>query len=59
MRERVIVSEPEIVVYANEVGDIVLEQVNESIKIPHEKIHQVTIWMRRIAAQFEGIPIPE
>ena len=59
MRERVIVSEPEILVYANDVGDIVLEQVNESVKIPHENIHQVTIWMRRIAAQFEGIPIPE
>jgi len=39
MRERVIVSQPEILVYS--------------------KIHQLTLWMRRIAAEFEGIPIPE
>jgi hypothetical protein len=65
MRERVIVSQPEILVYANDLGEIVLEQFDDpaeraqSIHIPHEKIHQLTIWMRRIAAEFEGIPIPE
>jgi hypothetical protein len=59
MRERVIISQPEILVYANDLGEIVLEQVDESIRIPHQKIHQLTIWMRRIAAEFEGIPIPE
>ena len=61
MRERVIVSEPEILVYANAQGEIVLEQgvaVN-SIRIPHDKIHQLTLWMRRIAAEFEGVPIPD
>jgi hypothetical protein len=46
MRERVIVSQPEILV-AN------------SIHIPYDKIHQLTLWMRRIAAEFEGVPIPE
>ena len=59
MRERVIVSEPEILVYANDHGEIVLEQVKDAIRIPHDKIHQLTLWMRRIAAEFEGIPIPE
>ena len=61
MRERVIVSEPQILVYANAQGEIVLEQGEEmnSIRIPHDKIHQLTLWMRRIAAEFEGIPIPE
>ena len=61
MRERVIVSEPEILVYSNAQGEIVLEQGEEmnSIRIPHEKIHQLTLWMRRIAAEFEGIPISE
>ena len=62
MRERVIPSEPEIVVYANDLGEIVLEQVDgdaNAIRIPHEKIHQLTVWMRRIAAEFEGVPIPE
>jgi len=46
-------------VYANDHGEIVLEQVKDSIRIPHDKIHQLTLWMRRIAAEFEGIPIPE
>ena len=61
MRERVIVSEPEILVYANAQGEIVLEQGLEvnSIRIPHDKIHQLTLWMRRIAAEFEGVPIPD
>jgi len=61
MRERVIVSRPEILVYSNAQGEIVLEQGEEmnSIRIPHDKIHQLTLWMRRIAAEFEGIPIPE
>ena len=62
MRERVIPSEPEIVVYANDLGEIVLKQVDgdaNAIRIPHEKIHQLTVWMRRIAAEFEGVPIPE
>ena len=61
MRERVIVSQPEILVYSNAQGEIVLEQGEEmnSIRIPHDKIHQLTLWMRRIAAEFEGIPIPD
>jgi len=59
MRERVIVSQPEILVYSNDLGEIVLEQVGDEIRIPHEKIHQLTIWMRRIAAEFEGVPIPD
>ena len=61
MRERVIVSEPEILVYSNAQGEIVLEQGEESnaIRIPYEKIHQVTLWMRRIAAEFEGVRITE
>ncbi len=62
MRERVIATEPEILVYANDLGEIVLEQVGRdanSIRIPHEKIHQITVWMRRIAAEFEGLRIPE
>ncbi|HMC20629.1 MAG TPA: hypothetical protein VKL19_02160 [Thermoanaerobaculia bacterium] len=59
MRERVIAAEPEIVVYANDLGEIVLEQMDGEIHIPHEKIHQVTVWMRRIAAEFEGLRIPE
>ncbi len=65
MRERVIVSQPEILVYSNDLGEIVLEQVDDpgeeaqSIRIPHQKIHQLTLWMRRIAAEFEGIPITE
>jgi hypothetical protein len=63
MRERVIPSEPEIVVSINELGEIVLEQIDaaaeHSVRIPHEKIHQVTVWMRRFAAQLEGIRILE
>lgn len=61
MRERVIVTQPEILVYSNDQGEIVLEQGQEanSIRIPHDKIHQVTLWMRRIAAEFEGVPINE
>lgn len=63
MRERVIASEPEILVYVNDLGEIVLEQLDSeaehSIRIPHEKIHQVTVWMRRFAAQLEGIRILE
>ena len=63
MRERVIVTQPEILVYANDLGEIVLEQVDDpgrqSIRIPYDKIHQLTVWMRRIAAEFEGVPIPE
>jgi len=61
MRERVIVSQPVILVYSNDHGEIVLEQGDHpnAIKIPHEKIHQLTLWMRRIAAEFEGIPIPD
>ena len=63
MREHVIASEPDIVVYANDLGEIVLEQIDadaeHSIRIPHEKIHQLTVWMRRFAAQLEGIRILE
>ncbi len=65
MRERLIVSHPRIVVCANDLGDIVLKQAGDpgetghSIRIPHEKIHQVTVWMRRMAAEFEGLRIPE
>jgi len=59
MKERVITSEPEIVVSINDEGEIVLEQVDGEVRIPHEKIHQVTIWMRRLAAQLEGLPIVE
>ncbi|PYQ61639.1 MAG: hypothetical protein DMF58_04195 [Acidobacteria bacterium] len=63
MKERVIDTEPEIVVSVNDVGEIVLEQVDahaeHSVRIPHEKIHQVTVWMRRFAAQLEGLPILE
>ena len=59
MKERVIPSEPEIVVSINEEGEIVLEQVDGEVRIPHEKIHQVTVWMRRLAAQLEGLPIVE
>ncbi|HEY8183115.1 MAG TPA: hypothetical protein VII32_12805 [Thermoanaerobaculia bacterium] len=50
MRERAIVSQPEILEQGEEMN---------SIRIPHDKIHQLTLWMRRIAAEFEGIPIPE
>jgi hypothetical protein len=62
MRERVIATEPEIVVSANDLGEVVLSQIDDgahSIRIPHEKIHQITVWMRRIAAEFEGLRIPE
>ena len=59
MNVRVIPSEPEIVVSINEAGEIVLEQREDFIRIPHEKIHQLTVWMRRLAAQMEGLPIPE
>jgi len=60
MTERVIGSEPQIVVYSNAQGEIILEQgAEDSIRIPYDKIHQLTTWMRRIAAEFEGIPIPE
>ncbi|HJT17376.1 MAG TPA: hypothetical protein VJ853_08305 [Thermoanaerobaculia bacterium] len=59
MKERVIPSEPEIVVSINEEGEIVLEQVDGEVRIPHGKIHQVTVWMRRLAAQLEGLPIVE
>ena len=63
MREHVIASEPDIVVYVNDLGEIVLEQIDadaeHSIRIPHEKIHQLTVWMRRFAAQLEGIRILE
>lgn len=59
MKERVIPSEPEIVVSINEEGEIVLEQVDGEVRIPHDKIHQVTVWMRRLAAQLEGLPIVE
>jgi len=59
MNVRVIPSEPEIVVSINEDGEIVLEQRAELIRIPHDKIHQLTVWMRRLAAQLEGLPIPE
>ena len=63
MNQRVIDSEPEIVVSINDLGDIVLEQSGtheeHCVRIPHEKIHQVTVWMRRLAAQLEGLPILE
>ena len=59
MNVRVIPSEPEIVVSINEAGEIVLEQSDDFIRIPHERIHQLTVWMRRLAAQLEGLPIPE
>ncbi len=64
MRERLVVIEPSIVVSVNELGDVVLKQVDglaaeNSVRIPHEKIHQVTVWMRRIAAEFEGLRITE
>ena len=54
-----------LTVSAAECGDIVLEQLSsdpsghiESIRIPHDRIHQVTVWMRRLAAEFDGLPIP-
>lgn len=63
MIQRVIDSEPEIVVSINDLGEIVLEQgdsdMEHVVRIPHEKIHQVTVWMRRLAAQLEGLPILE
>lgn len=59
MKERVIPSEPEIVVSISEEGEIVLEQVDGEVRIPREKIHQVTVWMRRLAAQLEGLQIVE
>jgi len=59
MKERVIPSEPEIVVSINEEGEVVLEQVDAEVRIPHDKIHQVTVWMRRLAAQLEGLQIVE
>lgn len=63
MIQRVINSEPEIVVSINDLGEIVLEQSDADeehcVRIPHEKIHQVTVWMRRLAAQLEGLPILE
>ena len=59
MKERVIPSEPEIVVSISEEGEIVLEQVDGEVRIPREQIHQVTVWMRRLAAQLEGLQIVE
>jgi hypothetical protein len=59
MKEHVITSEPDIVVSVNDEGEIVLEQVDGEVRIPHEKIHQVTVWMRRLAAQLEGLTIVE
>ena len=63
MIQRVIDSEPEIVVSINDLGEIVLGQSGADeehcVRIPHEKIHQVTVWMRRLAAQLEGLPILE
>ena len=59
MQQRVIDTEPEIVVSINDDGEIVLWQRDDFVRIPHEKIHQVTIWMRRLAAQLEGLPILE
>jgi len=59
MKEHVIPSEPDIVVSVNDEGEIVLEQVDAEVRIPHEKIHQVTVWMRRLAAQLEGLTIVE
>jgi len=63
MIQRVIDSEPEIVLSINDLGEIVLEQIaadeEHCVRIPHEKIHQVTVWMRRLAAQLEGLPILE
>ncbi|HUJ14456.1 MAG TPA: hypothetical protein VL284_11765 [Thermoanaerobaculia bacterium] len=57
MKERVIPSEPDIVVSINDEGEVVLEQVDAEVRIPREKIHQVTVWMRRLAAELEGLPI--
>jgi hypothetical protein len=59
MKERIIPSEPDIVVSVNDDGEIVLEQIDAEVRIPHEKIHQVTVWMRRLAAQLEGLTIVE
>ena len=62
MNQRVIDTQPEIVVSINGLGEIVLEQNDAGehvVRIPHEKIHQVTVWMRRLAAQLEGLPILE
>jgi len=62
MNQRVIDTQPEIVVSINDLGEIVLEQNDAGehvVRIPHEKIHQVTVWMRRLAAQLEGLPILE
>ena len=63
MNQRVIDTEPELVVSINDLGEIVLEQGDAEeehfVRIPHEKIHQVTVWMRRLAAQLEGLPILE
>jgi hypothetical protein len=59
MNQRVIPSQPEIVVSISEDGEIVLEQRDDFIHVPREKIHLLTVWMRRLAAQLEGLPIPE
>ena len=59
MREHVIPSEPAIVVSLSDNGDIVLEQVDGEVRIPPDKIHQVTVWMRRLAAQLQGLLIIE
>lgn len=63
MHEHRIASEPGVKVCATEAGDIVLEQLSsnssggtESVRIPHDKVHQVTVWMRRFAAEFDGLP---
>ena len=65
MRERLIASEPGIIVFATEAGEIVLEQLSseadvrpESVRIPYQKVHQVTLWMRRLAAEFDGLSLP-
>jgi len=59
MRERLIAGDPAVFVYATEGGDVVLEQAGSgSVRIPHDKIHQLTVWMRRIAAEFDGLAIP-
>ncbi len=54
-----------LTVSATETGDIVLEQLSsdasgraEPIRIPHDRVHQVTVWMRRLAAEFDGLSIP-
>lgn len=65
MQEHRIATALGLTVSATETGDIVLEQLSsdasghtESVRIPHDRVHQLTVWMRRLAAEFDGLAIP-